>query len=205
MKPALHWSRIKPKIYFTATADPDMVTLHTEGYYDHSVDGTNSKWVNSTSETVPTELFKLFGKKVIGWKKARWIDKRLKKRRCALIELEIAPNTQRIQPRNHKCRAKSAKVLRIFECEPGIGKRYNWWKLTGKQLRMARSAHDDTFVYRVGARVKPVPHWAYQYHSGGKTTKVRVKGTDKFVRDHRECSPGIHFFLDQKTAQRYSL
>lgn len=191
--------KYKPGIHYTSSNDPDMVVCYTEGHVNDQ-----DAWVPPVNNRILSRLAELKGKKVIGWKKCSWYDKRIKARHHALVELEIAARTQRVQPKNYKCRAASARVLSIHECVPGKGNRYNHWKMTGKKLRMSRSHHDPDFVYRVGERVKPVRPWAYEYANTFKTIKKRT-GSATFVRDHRECATGIHFFLTQKEALRYLL
>jgi hypothetical protein len=98
---------------------------------------------------------------VIGWKK------------CAggkIVKLQIPAVALRSNADTRKCRAAAAKVLAVYT-------------KSGRPSKSAASMHDEDFVYRVGATVKPPEPF------------------DPNRWD--ECSSGIHFFLTRAEAEAY--
>ena len=124
------------------------------------------------------------GKKIIGWKKAKRFDKRFNYYHV-LIKLEISARTRRVQPKDYKCRAASAKVLEITTLK--TTKLSKWdpkiREVGGRKVKFAHSSYDTKFRYDVGAIVKP---------------------KKKFDADSwNECKSGIHFFLTEQEAKDY--
>jgi hypothetical protein len=100
---------------------------------------------------------------VIGWKKCQ--DGKI-------VKLRIPAKAARGNAGTRKCRAASAKVLAVYT-------------KSGRPSKSAVSIHDEDFVYRVGATVKPTgPFDANRWD---------------------ECSSGIHFFLTRAEAEAYIL
>jgi hypothetical protein len=102
--------------------------------------------------------------------------------RNAIAELELPVGAVfHFSSRNAKCRATRARVVRIYaidaEGEQVIS--------LPKPPRNARSTYDTTFMYHVGALVKP-----------------NRKFTTGFRRD-TVCASGIHFYFDQRDAIRF--
>lgn len=124
------------------------------------------------------------GKKIIGWKKAVKFNKK-GQRYLVLIKLEIGSRTRRVQPKNKKCRAASARVLEITTLASN-----SWSELIeigGRQVRCAFASYQcaKKFRYNIGKIVKP------------------VKKFDPCTHD--ECRSGIHFFLTRREAKNYPL
>lgn len=133
-----------------------------------------------TKRRIKTRLAKLKGKTITAWKKCAWHSKSFDSYTTALVELRIAHNTRRMQPKNHKCRAASAKVISIRE----LHGRYDRMG-EGKALKLARSHYSPKFVYRVGETVRPTKPFNDKYPG--------------------ECASGIHFFLTKEEAINYHL
>lgn len=129
---------------------------------------------------VKTRLARFKGKTITVYKKCRWDDKNYT-RHSALVVLKIGRLTQRMQPRNYKCRAAEAKVVAIYKVDQD---EYGRNKLTKTKLALARSSYDDSFIYRVGKVARP-------------------KGEQYNHAEIHECSAGIHFFLTKQEALEY--
>ena len=111
----------------------------------------------------------------IAWKKCYYsIDGTEDMIKGCIVKLKIPANALRSSALGRKCRASEAIVLAIQD-------------IRGKDLGVgieAFSEYDQDFKYRVGETVKP-----------------RLA---PFDRDRwRECSAGIHFFINRQEAVRY--
>ena len=131
---------------------------------------------------------KFQGKKIIGWKKAVRITKS-GTRFHVLIKLEINARTRRVQPRDRKCRAASARVLEIVSLPSKISYRGAVVEVGGRKLKYAFASKGffcgERFRYGVGQIVKP---------------------KKKYDPDPaHECRSGIHFFLTEQEAREYYL
>jgi len=103
---------------------------------------------------------------LIAWKQA-WIVGA--GRQKVLVKLRIPKKARRLNATGRKCRADRAVVLGIYG-------------LDGKKLDcVARSDHDQDFLYTVGETVTPM---------------------EPFCEDRwQECAPGIHFYLTVEEAR----
>ena len=97
-----------------------------------------------------------------GWKKCR--DE-------AIVKLLIPDGAMRSHGAGRKCRASEAVVLAIYNSD-------------GEPIGETFSAHDPSFVYRVGETVTPREPWC----------------EDRW----RECASGIHFFITREEAEAYN-
>ncbi len=87
-----------------------------------------------------------------------------------IAKLEIPVEAKRVGgPVGRKCRASHATVLELIYPE-------------GDTAKHARSIHDSTFIYTVGAK----------YH-------ITNFEENAFI----ECAPGIHFFMSRYEAEQY--
>jgi hypothetical protein len=98
---------------------------------------------------------------IIGWKKCQ---------NNKIVKLLIPKEAKRSHAFGRKCRAEYAVVLEITK--------------GSRQLKTAKSSHDESFVYKVGETVKP------------------AQGFDDNWVD--ECSSGIHFFITKLEAENYA-
>lgn len=102
----------------------------------------NGRWADVRK---PTRLSALAGKTITVYKKAFFRSPSCRPRgQHAIITLRIAHNTQRMQPKNYKCRAASAKVIEIRSMA------------SGRKLSKAYSFHRNEFIYRPGETVRPI-------------------------------------------------
>lgn len=87
-----------------------------------------------------------------------------------IAKLRIPSEAKRVStPVGRKCRAEYAEVISMVD-------------KSGSEVAIAKSRHDESFVYRVGEIVRP----------------------DHFDDDWRiECAPGIHFFITRQEAVDY--
>lgn len=92
-----------------------------------------------------------------------------KARAGRVVQLMIPTAADRSHAEGRKCRASYAMVMSITSA-------------SGKNVKTARSLHDDDFVYTVGEKATPTSY-----------------DTDRWS----ECAPGIHFFLTKQEAMEY--
>lgn len=133
---------------------------------------------------VNARIKKFEGKSIIGWKKVSLKDRKGEYSiGRALVELRIPASALRLQPRNKKCRASSAKVISIHAQErlDTGSSRYSVYKKSKRKI--AFSLHDENFEYRIGKTVKP-----------------RTKFT---LNSREECASGIHFYLTREEAIKH--
>lgn len=124
-----------------------------------------------------TRMSYLKGQSIIGYKKVLVdYDYNVRDYRCAIATLRIPVKTLRRQPCNGKCRASSARVLRIQIVDRD--------SLLQHDVKEAVSEHNRRFTYKVGQVVKP---------------------EEAFCKSNEECASGIHFFLTLKEAIDYIL
>ena len=120
-------------------------------------------------------IHKHVGKKAIVYKKGL-IDSSnsiYNRANHCIITLEIAHNTRVYQSVYSKCRAASAKVIKIEDLlDNSLDKAYSFY-----------GYGNDPFVYKVGKIVKPA--------------------NGKFDTSPIECGRGIHFFIEREKAINY--
>lgn len=152
---------------------PKILSAKTYRFWDH-FDSKNKSRRNS--------IWKFDGKKMIGYKKVQYKHSHgTWPYYEAIATLEIPASAFVVQPTNGKCRASKAKVLSIELIQSVAGSKKF---VAGAKIKKAYSLWDSTFKYVVGETVVP---------------------TEPFDKEAswRECSTGIHFFIDRDKAERY--
>lgn len=139
----------------------DLEDAILEGAVLNNADFSNAKHVPYIFMICPEEG------NFIGWKKG--VD--FFTAEPVLIKLEIPEDADRTSGTDRVCRASKAKVLEIT----GL--------INFGQYQEARSKHDSTFRYRVGAEVQ-----VNAFSSG-----------DRFLKN----APGIYFFMNKREALLY--
>lgn len=133
------------------------------------------------------KLLKYAGKKVIGYKKAATWDGGVIHH--YIVTLEIAANTRAQSVHGHKCRAASAKVIAV--------EKLSFSDTNEPILKMSRVSPKSEHGYYTNKS----PYKAlYTTYKVGKIVKP-----DRYDTNLRECSNGIHFFLEKKQAIEYRL
>lgn len=132
------------------------------------------------------------GKKIIGWKKAVRLTKSGARQYHVLIKLEIGARTRRVQPKNKKCRAASARALEIVS----LPSKYPYTEVGGRKLKHAFASWG---LYRRRFRYDNRRRFRYDI---GQIVKPEKKYDPN---PNEECCSGIHFFLTEQEARDYSL
>jgi hypothetical protein len=142
-------------------ADLGGANLYGANLYGANLGGADLKDVKNAELAIARLQFIPETGCFIGWKKCR--DGRI-------VQLVIAKSAKRSHGNERKCRCSRAKVKAIFLAD-------------GVPCEEARSLHDETFVYKVGAVVEP---------------------KDAFDEDRwNTCGSGIHFYLTRLEAENH--